>query len=158
MASYNNAAYDLSVFQRQNQTEEKNVISVASNQSAVASRKFAIKNVVLAVIIAALCAVWVNSYAQLTEVTADVTDLNEAYETLQSDNNKLNVQLASKIDLSEIQDIAINDYSMQSVSRNQISYISLDGADVAEVVNYEETSNIFSELAKKVLNAIEYLG
>ena len=43
MASYNNAAYDLSVFQRQNQLEEKNVINVASNQSAVASRKFAIK-------------------------------------------------------------------------------------------------------------------
>jgi cell division protein FtsL len=117
-----------------------------------------IKNVVLVVIIAALCAVWVNSYAQLTEVTADVTGLSEAYETLQSDNNKLNVQLASKIDLSKIQDIAINDYSMQSVSRNQISYISLDGADVAEVINHEETSNIFSELAKKVLNAIEYLG
>ncbi len=159
MTGYNNnAAYDFSMFER-NTTAPEATLNVATNKSAFAAKRITLKNIIFVVVIAALCALWVNSYAQLTEATAQVNSLSEQYETLQSDNDKLNAQYASKIDLSKIREIAINEYSMTSVDRSQVSYISLDGADMAEIVSDDsENTNIFEKLAKKVLNVIEYLG
>ncbi len=160
MKGYNNsnAAYDLSMFERKAAVQD-NTITVSTNKSSAAARKFTVKNIIFAVIIAALCAVWVNSYAQLTEATAEIASLNSEYAALESDNDKLNAQYVSKINLSEIQEIAVNEYSMGSLDRSQVSYIALDGVDKAEILaGSSENENIFGQLIKKVLNAIEYLG
>lgn len=154
-----NTAYDLSLFDTNLRQKKEYVIEVATNKSSFKAKRMAAVNIIVAVLIACMCAVLVNSYAKLTELTSGVASLQKEYKVLQSENRRLEVQLRGKTDLREIEDIAVNQYYMQRVSRSQVEYIALESEDRAVVYAKEDggaLDRFFKAVKTKAALAIEY--
>lgn len=142
-------AYDLQLFDPNYREEAaQNTFAVAHNRKSVTARKNALSNIALAVIFTLLFSVLIGSYSTLNEVTANLSSAKKEYQALVDVTAQLEVQLEQKINLGEIESLAINVYGMQKADQNSIQYISLMGEDEVQIIQEENTiggflSNLF---------------
>lgn len=88
-------------------------------------------------------------------------ELANSLEILNKENKELQQQLAEKVSLSLIEDIAKNDLGMIKISEAEQRYISLKGEDSIKVYDPDSNTpfvlNLLNAFSNMVLSALEYL-
>lgn len=87
------------------------------------------------VLCSALLMVIVLRYAAINELEKDILIAKDTYETLYSENTTAKVQLQGKIDLNEIEKIAIEELGMVTPDQSQIVNIRVSVDNHAQVMS-----------------------
>lgn len=100
-------------------------------------------------------------YVAINEASSRVDRLKKELAKLESTNQQTQIELDRSIDLSKVEEIAVNKLGMQRPEKYQIVYIDLKNNDYGEVVkdkqNDKESSGTFAILMKTITNVLEYL-
>lgn len=80
-------------------------------------------------------------YASITELGYDVSELQNQYNLLKTENARIEVNIARQMNLSEISEIAINELGMQKPQSYQIVRVSVLPTDQTEVLNLKFTKD-----------------
>ncbi len=99
----------------------------------------------------------IYSDAYYNELTGELSELNGEYSDLLNEEKRLNIKLAEKADLSNVEDIATNKLGMSKIEQYQIEYVSLDTEDRAVVIDNSE-DGMFSGLFRNFSVILEYLS
>ena len=83
-------------------------------------------------------------FAQVTELGYRTNDINEEYETVVAENERLQVSIEKEINLAEIREIAETKLNLQPPNESQIIYIETSTSDRVEYTGTteEETNAI----------------
>ncbi len=81
-------------------------------------------------------------YASITEMGYQVNSAKTTYETLKSDNDRMEVNLTRKVNLTEVSVIASQKLGMQKPQPYQIVRISVEPVDQTELLNVELTKEL----------------
>ena len=151
MATYSNAAYDLSLFSN---GQRGKIVSIEENKKqkreakrrsltqtlATVAAVAAVAAVILAVVLGAIV-----SKVRLTEMNEKISDLDSQLSILQSENVRLNSEL-TEIASSEQIDAYAAKHGLQKMETGQVHYFTVDGGDrVEKAPKTEET--FFERLA-----------
>lgn len=90
-------------------------------------------------------------FAVLTDINAEVNALEKELNLIQGQNKQTELAIEQSYDLKTVEEIAITRLGMSRPSKAQITYISMNSADYAEVIGAEEPSAWLSRLANGVL-------
>ncbi|MBO4953892.1 MAG: hypothetical protein J6D04_01935 [Clostridia bacterium] len=90
-------------------------------------------------------------FAVLTDINAEVNALEKELTLLQGQNKQTELAIEQSYDLKTVEEIAITKLGMSRPSKAQITYISMNSADYAEVIGAQEPSAWLSRLANGVL-------
>ena len=86
----------------------------------------------------------------LMQAKTDVSNLEKQYANIVEENTNKKIQMEQSIDLKKIEEIAISQYGMQRLDKNQTIYVKVVQEDYAEIVNEKDNhKEIESYLAKK---------
>lgn len=86
----------------------------------------------------------------LMQAKTDVSNLEKQYANIVEENTNKKIQMEQSIDLKKIEEIAISQYGMQRLDKNQTVYVKVVQEDYAEIVNEKDNhKEIESYLAKK---------
>lgn len=145
MATYSNAAYDLSLFADEHHGK---VISIEENkkQKREAKHRTFLQSLISAVAVVSVIAVVLGvvlmaiiSKVKLTEMNETISELNEQLTILQSENIRLNSEL-TEIASSDRIDAYAEKNGLQKMETGQIYYFTVDGGDRIEKPDAENTS------------------
>lgn len=145
MATYSNAAYDLSLFSN---GQRGKIVSIEENkkQKREAKRRSLTQTIASAAVVAVIGAVILTavlaaiiSKVRLTEMNEKISDLDSQLSILQSENVRLNSEL-TEIASSEQIDAYAAKHGLQKMENGQIHYFSVEGGDhVEKAPKTEET-------------------
>ncbi len=90
-------------------------------------------------------------FAVWTGLNAEVNALEKELTLIQGQNKQSELAIEQSYDLKTVEEIAVTKLGMSRPSKAQITYISMNSADFAEVVGAEEPSAWLSRLASGVL-------
>lgn len=86
----------------------------------------------------------------LMQAKTEVSNLENQYANIVEENTNKKIQMEQSIDLKKIEEIAISQYGMQRLDKNQTIYVKVVQEDYAEIVNEKDNyKEIESYLAKK---------
>ncbi len=86
----------------------------------------------------------------LMQAKTEVLNLEKQYANIVEENTNKKIQMEQSIDLKKIEEIAISQYGMQRLDKNQTIYVKVVQEDYAEIVNKKDNhKEIESYLAKK---------
>lgn len=137
MATYSNAAYDLSLFADE---QHGKVISIEENkkQKREAKHRSFLQSLISAVAVVSVIAVVlavvlmaIISKVKLTEMNEAIADLDNELAILQSENVRLNSEL-TEIASSDRIDAYAEKHGLQKMETGQIYYFTVDGGDRIE--------------------------
>ena len=84
------------------------------------------------------------------QAKTEVLNLEKQYANIVEENTNKKIQMEQSIDLKKIEEIAISQYGMQRLDKNQTIYVKVVQEDYAEIVNKKDNhKEIESYLAKK---------
>lgn len=162
MASNRNSlAYDMSLFDetvvpaKKEITAEiaKNVTDIASARTQKRSKATAFRNIVATVFCAALAIFLIYSNAQVTEMVYNIKQEQANLGELKDEVKRLNVEIEKKFDLRTIEQTAREEYGMQKLSADQMTYIASDSVSHALLVQESEES-IMDSLVRNITAAV----
>lgn len=90
-------------------------------------------------------------FAVLTGLNTEVNALEKELTLIQGQNKQTELAIEQSYDLKTVEEIAVTRLGMSRPSKAQITYISMNSADFAEVIGAEEPSALMSRLASGVL-------
>jgi cell division protein FtsL len=93
---------------------------------------------------------------QFTKASAEAADLQTQLAELTSQKSKLTIEYESALNLTEVEDYAVNKLGMQKPHSDQIRYISGTSQDKAEIL--DGTSSAGEKSDSIVDSLSEYLG
>ncbi len=137
MATYSNAAYDLSLFSN---GQRGKVVSIEENkkQKREAKRRSLMQTVISALAVVAIVGVVLSialfsiiNKVKLTEMNEQISDLDDQLSILQSENVRLNSAL-TEIASSEQIDAYAASHGLQKMEVGQVHYFTVDGGDRVE--------------------------
>lgn len=148
VATRGSSAYRLDVLEPTKTAEQPRRKAKASSKTQVVlKRRFVLALVaVFAVAFGLAC-----RFAVLTDVNAEVNALEKELTLIQGQNKQAELAIERSYDLKTVEEIALTRLGMSRPSKAQITYISMDSADYAEVIGTEETSAWLDRLANGVL-------
>lgn len=86
----------------------------------------------------------------LMQAATNVSNLEKHYENMVEENTNKKIRMEQSIDLKKIEEIAISQYGMQRLDKNQTIYVKVVQEDYGEVVNTKnQHKEIMSYLAVK---------
>lgn len=97
------------------------------------------------------------SQMKLYEVTSEVNVLQNQLSTLKEQQVLLRSQYDSSVDLTAIEEIAVNQLGMSRPVSGQTVYVNLSGTDRGEVL-VGSGSGLFAEISRTVRDAFSNLG
>lgn len=155
-ASGKAAVYDLSMFDESvvKRTEQKTV------KTATSYNPFDLTKIVTFVVILATLAAILLSYAQLNEISDEVTQLKGQLVTLQEDAKRMSVNLEEKTSLKKVDEYARTVLGMTDASSAQMQYMTINNQDKVSVYDNTKGMNLMaiSDNVIKSFNAVlEYL-
>lgn len=161
MASRDNLAYDLSVYEPKKQPvpsqQQQPAIQHKKNPVPVARRESAFRFFVKAVVcMAVLCAVLYGK-VETNALFGDIHSLERELEELKSENITLQAEYESRTSLKNVEDYAENVLGLKKLDKAQIEYVNMPGKTVIEIVE-TENKNIFIIIRNKLNELREYLG
>lgn len=152
MASYSNAAYDLSLF---SDGQRGKVVSIEENkkQKREAKRRSLVQSIAGVAVVVAVVAVILSvalmaivSRVRLTEMNEQLSDLDNQLSVLQSENVRLHSEL-TEIASSERIDAYAEKHGLQKTESGQEHYFTVNGGDRVEKAATENKS-FFDVLAE----------
>ena len=132
MERYNgNNAYRIRIQEREEQRLERR--DNPKYEHFVKSRRKEIIGSMLIIMAAAL--VIILRYAQISVLNSEVQSTNKLLEDARTEYINLEIERDRIIDLSNVEDIAVNSYGMTTPTKDQIVYISVERGDSIKVAN-----------------------
>ncbi len=120
------------------------------------SRKTPVVKLILGVFVCfGLVAALIYSNVQQLQLNNQITALEQEYTDLQSENVRMQSELAGRTSSKNIQEYAENVLGMNALSKSQIEYVQIQTDDVVEIP--EEEQNIFVRIKIWFDNLVEYL-
>lgn len=159
MYAYNksNVAYDLSQFdveERKPRPERKPHIKIHATSVAKSGNWFA--TIVLVAFAAVLAFFFVNSKAELSEVSTSISETTSKLQEAKSENVRLQAQLDNMVTLSKVEEVATSELGLQKTTKNQVRYIYVQDRSMVQVAEKEE--NVFASLKSWLDGVSDYLG
>lgn len=95
------------------------------------------------------------SNVQQLQISNQITDKKQEYMNLQSENVRMQSELAGKTSNKNIQEYAENVLGMRTIDASQIEYVEIQTNDVVEIPDAEQ--NVFVKMKTWFNNLVEYL-
>ncbi len=113
-------------------------------------------SLILGVFIAfAMLTAVIFSNAQQLQISNQISEKEKEYADLQSENVRMNSELAGRTSNKNIQEYAENVLGMHTIDASQIEYVQIQTDDVVEIP--EEEQNLFVKIKIWFDNFVEYL-
>ena len=152
-----NRAYDLSIYApKPKAPEEAPQIKVVS-QKKPKLKIITLQNAALAIILAVVAAFLLYNHALLTEIGGQIAEQNEILNALQSENDRLTVELDKKMSLNSIENYATTTLGLSKMQKYQVEYVNLSDGDRVELTQKGETLDPVEPLQKFIKLVQEYL-
>ena len=122
-------------------------------------RKSLRRNVILSI----LAAVGASAYIlycqmQLTQLTAEVSKQSDNLSEMQAENVSLTTKKMNSMDMTEVEQHAVDDLGMVKMDNSQIEYVELTRPDVVTVAHSEHSlENVVSGLTEWFSSIVEYI-
>ena len=146
-ATRGSSAYKLEVPETTTTEQHKRVVKSRRHKQARLKKRVAFGLVTAFVVAFGLA----SRFAVLTDINAEVNTLDKELSLIQGQNKQTELAIEQSYDLKKVEEIAITELGMTRPSKAQITYISMNSADYAEVIKAEESSVWLSRLANGVL-------
>ncbi len=157
-----NLAYDLSLFDVDEEQEKKKAKKRAESRIKISAKKAVARNgnAFAAVICVAACMAVafsiLYSKLELSEYTSKISTIKTEIETAERENLRLNAELDSMVTLDNVEATASNELGLQKTQNSQITFVTLNTEQMTEVA--EESGNIFVSIQDWFYDVLEYLG
>ncbi|MGN0621276.1 MAG: hypothetical protein ACI4I9_05365 [Porcipelethomonas sp.] len=89
------------------------------------------------------------------KMSRQISDANTRYESVRSENVRLQSEIESKMTLKNIEEYAVNVLGLQKLDNSQIEYVQTQTDDVVEIP--EEEKSIFVKIKDKIDEFVEYI-
>jgi len=103
----------------------------------------------------ALVALLIFSNAQQLQISNEIAEKQKKLQDLQSENVRMQSQIAGQTSSKNIQEYAENVLGMHMIDSSQIEYVQIQTDDVVEIP--EEDQNIFVRIKNGFDDFVEYL-
>ncbi len=145
----NSVAYDLSRFEDRPRTIVLEKVETPKTERVMG---FSPKKLLLVgAIIVAITFVMIYNRVMLTEVTDEIAQANQTLATLQGENALLEMEIAQKMSLDNIEEYAVTNLNMGKVEQYQIESISLGQSDEISVMKDTSQQNVFSTVYARIM-------
>lgn len=157
-----NLAYDLSLFDVDEEQERKKEKKRAESRIKITAKKAVARNgnafaAVACVAASAVVAFAIlNSKLELSEYTSKISTVKTELETAERENLRLNAELDSMVTLDNVESIASNELGLQKTQSSQVTFVALNTEQMTEVA--ESDGNIFVSIKDWFYDVLEYLG
>lgn len=119
-------------------------------------KKFSVAKIVLGTLVCfALLAFVLFSNVQQLQIANEITAKQKELQDLQSENVRMQSQIAGQTSSKNIQEYAENVLGMHVIDSSQIEYVQIQTDDVVEIP--EEDQNIFVRIKNGFDSFVEYL-
>ncbi|MBD5144055.1 MAG: hypothetical protein HDT22_10700 [Ruminococcus sp.] len=119
-------------------------------------KKISVVKIILGTIICfILLAAVIFSNVQQLQVTSDITQKQQEYSDLQSENVRMKSELAGKTSNKNVQEYAENVLGMHALNSSQVEYMQIQKNDVVEIP--ENDQNIFVKIKNWFDDFVAYL-
>ena len=135
-----NVAYDLSIYEKKERAKIEIVKKPTVKKNSIRSISFAAKLIITAVIVMVFSSLMIYGNIKKTELTDTINELTREVEEIQSENNRLNAQIAGNLSLAKIEEEAIK-LGMSKTEKFQIEYLSLEIGDKIVIPNEDKVQN-----------------
>lgn len=156
----NNVAYDLSHFdvdeQAARKPKPKRTPEIKIHATSVAKSGNWFGTIVLVAFAAVLAFFFVNSKAELSEVSTAISETTSKLQEAKSENVRLQAQLDNMVTLSKVEEVAVSELGLQKTTKNQVRYIYVQDRSMVQVAEREE--NVFASLKNWLDGVSDYLG
>lgn len=157
-----NLAYDLSLFDVDEEQEKKKAKKRAESRIKISAKKAVARNgnafaaVICVVACMAVAFSILYSKLELSEYTSKISTIKTEIETAERENLRLNAELDSMVTLDNVETTASNELGLQKTQNSQITFVTLNTEQMTEVA--EENGNIFVSIQDWFYDVLEYLG
>ena len=137
--------------------------SKSSLQLAKPPKKRRRKSLRRSVILSILAAVGASAYIlycqmQLTQLTAEVSKQSDNLSEMQAENVSLTTKKMNSMDMTEVEQHAVDDLGMVKMDNSQIEYVELTRPDVVTVAHSEHSlESVVSGLTEWFSSIVEYI-
>ena len=133
--------------------------SKSSLQLAKPPKKRRRKSLRRSVILSILAAVGIlYCQMQLTQLTAEVSKQSDNLSEMQAENVSLTTKKMNSMDMTEVEQHAVDDLGMVKMDNSQIEYVELTRPDVVTVAHSEHSlENVVSGLTEWFSSIVEYI-
>ena len=147
----NGVAYDLSRFEdRPRAVVFEKVETKKQNKKTELSVK---KILLVGIVIVAITFVMIYNRVMLTELTDEIAQANKTLNALQGENTLLEMEIAQKMSLDNIEEYATTQLNMGKVEQYQIESISLTQSDEITVMKDDSQTNFFSTVYARIFGS-----
>lgn len=159
---YNNSnvAYDLSQFDVDERAvrkpKPKHTPNIKIHATSVAKSGNWFGTIVLVAFAAVMAFLFVNSKAELSEVSTAISETSAKLQEAKSENIRLQAQLDNMVTLSKVEEVAVSELGLQKTTKNQVQYIYVQDRSMVQVAEREE--NVFASLKSWLDGVSDYLG
>ena len=95
---------------------------------------------------------------QLTQLTAEVSKQSDNLSEMQAENVSLTTKKMNSMDMTEVEQHAVNDLGMVKMDNSQIEYVELTRPDAVTVAHSEHSlENVVSGLTEWFSSIVEYI-
>ena len=135
----------------------------SSLQLAKPPKKRRRKSLRRSVILSILAAVGASAYIlycqmQLTQLTAEVSKQSDNLSEMQAENVSLTTKKMNSMDMTQVEEYAVNHLGMVKMDNSQIEYVELTNPDTVTVAQSGVSLDaLFSGLARSFSAALEYI-
>lgn len=144
----NSVAYDLSRFEDRPRAVILEKVETKKQNRVIG---FSLKKLLfVGVIIVAITFVMIYNRVMLTEITDEIAQANKTLSTIQSENALLEMEIAQKMSLDNIEEYATQNLNMGKVEQYQVESISLTQNDEIAVMKDDSQTNFFSTIYARI--------
>lgn len=157
-----NEAYDLSLFDTDERTEERarkraeEKVQLKLHRTSVSKSGNWFKTSVAIACGAFLAFSFISCKATLSELSSEISSAESAYSEAVSENSRLQTKLDNMMTLSKVEETAVGELGLQKTSKTQVKYINGSSDSLSEVA--QEDSNVFLSINGWFNDVLEYLG
>lgn len=136
-----NVAYDYERFERRPAARkpELEVVQTGRAERVAADRQrlALLRTVSMLLVVAIVAAVYLVSKVQVTELTQQISDMNEQLAAAQSEQVRLSLMVEGQLSMSNIEEYAEN-LGLSKLQQYQVTCVSLDEEDVVTISAHSE--------------------
>lgn len=153
--SKTNLAYDLSRYEYQYRTVEKQEKPVMKTNPKAVSRISVPKVVAMILMVGALLCAMLYGNVEQSRLYSDITKANKTVDILAGENARMQTELEGRTSVKNVEDYAENVLGLEKLGQSQIEYVELPTGNAVEIP--ETKTNIFVSIKNKYNEIVEYL-
>lgn len=161
MQGASSVAYDLSMFDEKiNKDNIKNITNIIAKKKQAARKRTLATTFVVSFCILVFFSFVIYNHSYLTELNNQNSILTSKLNTLKNNADEYRLKIDKQMNLSTIERDAVVLYGMQKINPSQVTYVSFDNGDKAEILNSGNhiTDKIHNAFATVSVSIKEYFG